>query len=147
MSVTQDIATVLGSTIGSALAILGLAWLTVRRVRPWVHVMDDLVGEEARPGRPAEPGVMARLARAEGLNVTAVAESTGSKQVALRVERLLLKHMHNTATLQQAFHDNEELLYDALAEHGITVDGRADYPPVETDYKKFSPYSPPVEDL
>jgi len=48
---------------GAALSTaLGLLW---RRFRGMAHLLDDLLGEPARPGRPPVPGVMARLADLE----------------------------------------------------------------------------------
>jgi hypothetical protein len=48
------------------------AWRVVKRV---THFLDDFLGEEARDGLPARPGVMARLATAEALLARLVAET------------------------------------------------------------------------
>lgn len=53
---------VVGSMLGtmiSAAVISGWSW---RHLRRWMRMVDDLLGEPARPGQPARPGVMERLA-------------------------------------------------------------------------------------
>ena len=59
---------------GAALSTaLGLLW---RRFRGVAHLLDDLLGEPARPGRSPVPGVMARLADLEGEHKNLQAEVT-----------------------------------------------------------------------
>lgn len=53
---------VLGSFVGAAAAVGGAVGLLWRRFRGLARLIDDLLGEPARPGVPASPGVMERLA-------------------------------------------------------------------------------------
>jgi hypothetical protein len=53
-------------TVAAGLALVG--WVVravVRGVRRIVHVLDDLQGEEARPGVAARPGLMERMEKSE----------------------------------------------------------------------------------
>lgn len=53
---------VLGSALGTLISaglVVGWFW---RHIRRWLRMVDDLLGEPARPGQPARPGVMERLA-------------------------------------------------------------------------------------
>ena len=56
---------VVGSFAGAAAAIGGACALIWRRFRGIAHLLDDLLGEPARAGVPARPGVMERLANQE----------------------------------------------------------------------------------
>lgn len=59
---SADVLVVAGSAIGSAISIMAvLSWLWIR-FRRLVNLAEDLLGEAARPGVPARPGVMERLA-------------------------------------------------------------------------------------
>ncbi|MCI0687556.1 MAG: hypothetical protein L0Y54_10020 [Sporichthyaceae bacterium] len=64
MDVLPDVLAVLG---GLATAAAGAAG--IRRLASWVrrlgHFLDDWFGEDPRPGIPARPGVMTRLATIE----------------------------------------------------------------------------------
>ncbi len=46
----------------AAAGVLAVAVRATPRLRRWARQLDDLFGEEARPGVPARPGVMERLA-------------------------------------------------------------------------------------
>ncbi|MEU0797184.1 hypothetical protein ABZ342_44580 [Amycolatopsis sp. NPDC005961] len=60
MSVFAIVGLVLGAlaAVGAAWKVLKPAFLAVRRIS---HFFDDWFGEQARPGVPERPGVMARL--------------------------------------------------------------------------------------
>nr|MDT0658018.1 hypothetical protein [Micromonospora sp. DSM 115978] len=49
--------------VGGAAAVLrrAVAWV-IRTVRKWARLADDLLGEPARPGHAAVPGLMERVA-------------------------------------------------------------------------------------
>lgn len=46
-------------------ALVGVLWRSRTTIRRLVHLVDDLAGEEARPGVPARPGLMDRLDNVE----------------------------------------------------------------------------------
>lgn len=60
--------------IGAAGTGLGVAWAAIRKVWPVVariqHFMDDMLGEEARPGVDRRPGLIERAAQLERAHVT-----------------------------------------------------------------------------
>jgi len=66
--IAGQVATVAGAVVavGGALGVAarGGRWL-VRRGRQLGHLLDDLLGEPERPGQPARPSLMARVARIE----------------------------------------------------------------------------------
>jgi len=66
--IAGQVATVAGAVVavGGALGVAarGGRWL-VRRGRQLGHLLDDLLGEPARPGQPARPSLMARVVRIE----------------------------------------------------------------------------------
>jgi hypothetical protein len=129
---TTELATAVGAAIGSAVVLaIAIGGLT-RRLRPIVHTLDDLVGEDARPGVPRRPGIVERMTTNEDLVFAAAQDSSAAKKAAFRVENLLVRHMENTLTLQEAYLHNETQLHDALGAHGITVQDRMTYPLIET---------------
>ena len=61
----QEASLIFGSAAGTAM-VLSVALVAVfRRLRPWTHLFDDLIGEDARPGRPRSPGLVERMAENE----------------------------------------------------------------------------------
>lgn len=69
-----DLGEVVGTAVEAAksfgpgvtvLGLLGLFWRSRATVRKLVHIVDDVAGEEARPGVPARPGLMERIERLE----------------------------------------------------------------------------------
>ncbi|MEU3563507.1 hypothetical protein [Kitasatospora sp. NPDC006786] len=54
------------AALGAIAAVLGLIWRAVRRIHTVLDAWsDDWQGTEARPGVPARPGVMVRIAAIE----------------------------------------------------------------------------------
>lgn len=129
---SSELATIIGSIIGSA-AVIGTALIAlIRRLRPIVHVMDDLVGEAARPGVPRQPGLVERMTTNEQLARQALGQATETKKATHRVEDLLLRHMVNTSTLQEVYLHNNARLHTALSDVGVEVTDLREYPPVDT---------------
>ena len=131
MDIPQDFATVIGAAIGVAMVFLPAGWLVFRRIRPWVHVMDDLVGEDARPGRDRQPGLLERMRTNERKLELVVSESAAAKASAWRTEDLMRRHMENGLAIMEVGLHNDTQLHEKLAEHGITVEDLRPYPPVD----------------
>ena len=103
----------------SSATLVALAWLvrTVRRVAPWVRrgarLMDDLQGEPARHGRPAQPGVLERLnkleARLDAVSYHVAPNSGGSAhdQIVKRLERIEAIAEHNNHPTPDKEHDHD----------------------------------------
>ena len=54
-----------GLGLGGIIAIAGVVWKIMPTLRRISHFLDDLMGEAARPGVPASPGILERLADVE----------------------------------------------------------------------------------
>lgn len=54
-----------GLGLGSIIALVGVVWKIMPNLRRISHFLDDLMGEAARPGVPASPGILERLADVE----------------------------------------------------------------------------------
>lgn len=134
----QEAATVLGAALGVAIVFVPLGAVLFRRIRPWVHIMDDLVGEDARSGRKAQPGLMERMQTNEALTLVAAEQASAAKDAAWRVEDLLVSQARNLAARQRVFEENDDDLHQALAEHGITVRERRPFPPVSPNPERRS---------
>ena len=54
-----------GLGLGGIIALAGVVWKIMPNLRRISHFLDDLMGEAARPGVPASPGILERLADVE----------------------------------------------------------------------------------
>lgn len=54
-----------GLGLGGIIALVGVVWKIMPNLRRISHFLDDLMGEAARPGVPASPGILERLADVE----------------------------------------------------------------------------------
>lgn len=54
-----------GLGLGGIIALVGVVWKIMPNLRRISHFLDDLMGEAARPGVPAAPGILERLADVE----------------------------------------------------------------------------------
>ena len=54
-----------GLGLGGIIALAGVVWKVMPNLRRISHFLDDLMGEAARPGVPASPGILERLADVE----------------------------------------------------------------------------------
>lgn len=54
-----------GLGVGGIIALVGVVWKIMPNLRRISHFLDDLMGEAARPGVPASPGILERLADVE----------------------------------------------------------------------------------
>jgi hypothetical protein len=96
---------VVSLTVG-ALAILGVIWRLVRGVirgfRKAVHLVDDLNGEDARPGQARRPGVLEQVAETriavDRVERKAEAAATLAAQSAKKTERAIQQHIWHVET-------------------------------------------------
>ena len=131
VNVGSEMASVLGAALGTALVFAVMGWALFRRLRPWIHLIDDLVGEDARPGRERMPGLMERMRTTERMLLVTADEASAAKASAWRTEELMRRHMENGLQIMEVGLHNDAQLHSALAEHGITVEDLRDYPPVD----------------
>lgn len=131
--VESEFATILGAALGTAVTFLLGGWLVFRRVRPWVHVMDDLVGEDARPGRDRQPGLLERMRTTENLVALTAEEANAAKMSAWRTEELLTNQAANLKARQRVFELNDDAFRKAVEDAGISVPDRVPFPPVLPD--------------
>lgn len=131
MNASQDFATIIGAALGTALVFIIGGWIVFRRIRPWVHIMDDLVGEDARPGRDRQPGLLERMRTNERMVGVAAEEAAAAKSSAWRTEELVRRHMENGLAIMEVGVHNDNQLHSALAAAGIVIDGLLEYPPVD----------------
>ena len=123
---------ILGSAAGTAVVFMMAIMLALRKVRPWMHMADDMLGEDARPGGARQPGLVERIADNERLTLVAAEQAAASVQSSRRVEELMRRHMENGQQIMEVGVHNDAQLYEALGEAGITVRGLREYPPVDT---------------
>lgn len=87
--IAGQVAAVAGAVVavGGALGVAarGGRWL-VRRSRQLGHLLDDLLGEPERPGQPARPSLMARVAQIE----------TRTEEIRMRLDEHIRHHEEGT---------------------------------------------------
>ena len=117
------------SDVVTFVLILAAAYTIAKK--PWrpmsrlVHLIDDLAGEDARPGVPARPGLMERVATVE----QASADNGGSirelltrfEPVETAVLQLLPNHGHHVADTTRR---TEDMLRSVSAHMGCPVPDR-----------------------
>lgn len=115
---------------GDITLVQGAAWLAavvafgvvVKKVWPWIAAakdfLDDVRGEDARPGVPARPALMERLSRLEERS-----EKTGALVDSMSTSLTEVRHevLPNTGTSLRDAADRTETKVDALAEDVATV--------------------------
>ena len=50
----------IGQIVTASATFGGFAWL-IRKLSPFAHVLDDILGSPPRPGVPSRPGVLERM--------------------------------------------------------------------------------------
>jgi len=123
------------SFLGTAAAMSGALAVLWRRFRGLSHLMDDLLGEPPRRGRPAVPGVMERLQIAEEERAILREQVKGltteltvmGRRVLVLLE-LLRKHMFDGAALLSTGQANDDQLIEDLRAAGIPIRDLAPLP-------------------
>lgn len=104
-----------------------LVWVAVKigkPIRKFMHLIDDLVGEEERPGMPARPGLMERVGTIEG--------KQDDLQAAVRVVQHEVTTNHGSS-LKDAVKDVQERLDEQAAQF---ADQAAQINELHTQYVK-----------
>ncbi len=128
---STDLATIAGAALGTAAVLFSAFGYIALRLRPIMHVLDDLVGEAARPGRQRQPGLLERMETNESAVQDAANQSLAAKQSAWRTEDLVRRHMRNGLEIMEVGVHNDMRVFTALKDAGIEVTDLRDYPAVD----------------
>ena len=139
---SQEAATILGAAAGTATVMVLFTLAVARKLTPWFHLRDDLLGEEPRPGRARQPGVMERIADNERVTLIAAEQAAAAKTSSWRTEELMRRHMENGLEIMEVGIHNDSQLYLALREHGIEVHNLREYPAVDVGGDRRIPGEP-----